>query len=84
MTHLLTHGVQDGGCRYTVGLQSCTMCLYGERGVNRMGKLIDSDKVLFLIEQEQASCDIERWYDFRIYRALENVRREVEKMVREE
>ena len=49
-----------------------------------MGKLIDSDKVLFLIEQEQASCDIERWYDFRIYRALENVRREVEKMVREE
>lgn len=36
MTHLLTHGVQDGGCRYTVGLQSCTMCLYGERGVRRM------------------------------------------------
>ena len=36
MTHLLTHGVQDGGCRYTVEMQSCTMCLYGERGVSRM------------------------------------------------
>lgn len=45
-----------------------------------MGKLIDSDKVLSLIEQEQASCDITRWYDFRIYHSLENVRREVEKM----
>lgn len=39
MTHLLTHGVQDGGCRYTVGLQSCTMCLYGEGGVSRMETL---------------------------------------------
>ena len=36
MTRLLTHGVQDGGCRYTVGLQSCTMYLYGERGVSGM------------------------------------------------
>lgn len=45
-----------------------------------MGKLIDSDKVLSLIEQEQASCDITRWYDFRIYHALENVRQEVETM----
>ena len=40
MTHLLTHGAQDGGCRYTVGLQSCTMCLYGNRGVSRMDKYI--------------------------------------------
>lgn len=40
MTHLLTHGVQDGGCRYTVGIQSCTMCLYGERGVSRMADVI--------------------------------------------
>ena len=36
MIHLRTHGAQDGGCRYTVGLQLCTMCLYGERGVSRM------------------------------------------------
>ena len=44
MTHLLTHGVQDFGCRYTVGMQSCTMRLYGERGVSRMGyvKLVAS------------------------------------------
>lgn len=48
-----------------------------------MGKLIDSDKVLSLIEQEQASCDITRWYDFRIYHSLENVRREVEKIQEE-
>ena len=40
MTHLLTHGVQDGGCRYTVEMQSCTMCLYGERGVSRMTHII--------------------------------------------
>lgn len=48
-----------------------------------MGKLIDSDKVLSLIEQEQASCDITRWYDLRIYHSLENVRREVKKMQEE-
>lgn len=48
-----------------------------------MGKLIDSDKVLSLIEQEQASCDITRWYDFRIYYSLENVRQEVKEMQEE-
>lgn len=40
MTHLLIHGVQDGGCRYTVGIKSCTMCPYGEKGVSRMDKYI--------------------------------------------
>ena len=38
MTHLLIHGVQAGGCQSTVGLQSCTMCPYGERGVSRMAE----------------------------------------------
>lgn len=48
-----------------------------------MGKLIDSDKVLSLIGQEQASYDMTRWYNFRIYHALENVRQEVEKIQEE-
>ena len=41
MTHLLTHGVQDFGCQSTVGLQSCAMCLYGERGVSGMWTLVN-------------------------------------------
>ena len=40
MIRLLIHGAQDIGYRYTVGLQSCTMCLYGERGVSRMADVI--------------------------------------------
>lgn len=53
MTHLLTHGVQDFGCRYTVGLQSCTMRLYGERGVSRMDEYISRQAVLNKINERQ-------------------------------
>lgn len=53
MTHLLTHGVQDFGCRYTVGLQSCTMRPYGERGVSRMDEYISRQAVLNKINERQ-------------------------------
>lgn len=53
MTHLLIHGAQDGGCRYTVGMQSCTMCLYGERGVSRMDEYISRQAVLNKINERQ-------------------------------
>lgn len=33
MTRLLTRGAQDGGCLYAMEIKSCTMHLYGERGV---------------------------------------------------
>lgn len=48
-----------------------------------MGKLIDSDKVLAIIEKEQKSYDVTKWYDSRAYHTLENLRREVEKMQEE-